>query len=932
MSDATALCGSMRLRLLGCRGRGGDAVGTFKTIARAAHGLQVTRRFSVVLDLFANAPDIHIDGTWCHKARIAPHGIQQLVAAEDSSRVPRQVVEQAELGRGGGDQLAADTQLHGATINLDLADAKRFCRFLPLKSAQHGFHTRQQFAGAEGLGDVIVRAQLQTVNPVAFTCQCGQKDHRDHAEGGIGAQTAAQIQPISTGHHDVQQEERRDGQLCRRQHLTGVCKRLHGVACVLQVVTDQLGDVRIVFQQEDGLTHVQQLLTCALSKRDTCSPHQRSAMRTCRLRMNDEIRFRLFTSSEPTPRYGLYSHGAMSFSDWLLADLRVPTPHKEEEAQNPWWRVMCLTGVDYFSTLGYQPGIAFLAAGVLSPLATFVLVLVTLFAALPVYSRVCKASPYGQGSIAMLQRLFPAWYGKIFVLVLLGFATTDFIITMTLSAADGAAHLIHNPLMPHWVDHQMIVTLLILAILSGIFLKGFKEAVNIAVWLVGIYLLLNAVVVVAGVLQILHHPEVLHNWRVAISARPQSKLGMFALALLLFPKLALGLSGFETGVAVMPLIAAKDIEERVRNAKRLLITAAVIMSVFLMATSVITTVLIPAKAFQEGGDANGRAMAWLAHHYTGNVVGTAYDISTILILGFAGASAMAGLLNLIPRYLPKFGMAPEWARASRPLVLVFMGIATVVTVLFRADVDAQGGAYATGVLVLITSASVAVMLSVWGTRLRWAFIATSAIFTYTTLANIVERPEGLKISSIFIGCILLSSFISRALRSTELRITEVQLDAAAEEILSEVQDQVFRLVARGPEIGDSEGALDISDRKVRYFHSLSEDEHLLFFEVTRTDASEFSETLCVTGRHVGRHRVLSAKSPVVANAIAGMLVYLSKRTGQVPHVYFRWTEVSPALNIMRFLFLGEGDTAPLTHEVLRKAIPQPENRPVVHVS
>ncbi len=622
----------------------------------------------------------------------------------------------------------------------------------------------------------------------------------------------------------------------------------------------------------------------------------------------------------------------MSFSDWLLADLRVPSAQQEPEHQNAWWRVMCLTGVDYFSTLGYQPGIAFLAAGVLSPLATLVLVLVTLFAALPVYRRVCKASPYGQGSVAMLQRLFPAWGGKLFVLVLLGFATTDFIITMTLSAADGAAHLIHNPLMPHWIDHQMVVTLLILAVLSGVFLKGFKEAVSIAVLLVGSYLLLNAVVVGAGILQIMHHPEVMHNWQLAIESRHQSTLKMLGLSLLLFPKLALGLSGFETGVAVMPLIKARNDEERIINARHLLVTAAVIMSFFLIATSVITTVLIPAAAFQEGGDANGRAMAWLAHHYAGNVLGTAYDISTILILGFAGASAMAGLLNLIPRYLPKFGMAPEWARASRPLVLVFMGIATAVTLLFQADVDKQGGAYATGVLVLITSASTAVMLNVWNTRWRWVFVATTAIFAYTTLANIVERPEGLKISAIFIACILLTSFVSRVMRSTELRITDVQLDAVAESILAEDEDQLIRLVARGPEVGDSVEALELSDKKVRYFHNLSEDECLFFFEVLRGDASDFSETLCVTGHRVGRHRILSAKSPVVANSIAGMLVYLAKRTGQVPHVYFKWTQVSPALNIMRFLFLGEGDTAPLTHEVLRKAIPKQQDRPVVHVS
>jgi hypothetical protein len=621
----------------------------------------------------------------------------------------------------------------------------------------------------------------------------------------------------------------------------------------------------------------------------------------------------------------------MTFSNWLLADLRVPSAHKPEE-QNAWWRVMCLTGVDYFSTLGYQPGIAFLAAGVLSPLATLVLVIVTLCAALPVYNRVCKASPYGQGSIAMLQRLFPGWRGKIFVLVLLGFATTDFIITMTLSAADAANHLIHNPLMPPWVDHQTIVTLLILAVLSGIFLKGVKEAIGLAVWLVGVYLVLNAFVVGAGVIQIVRHPEVFHGWHLAIIDRHQSYLGMFGIALLLFPKLALGLSGFETGVAVMPLIKAKDQEERIRNAKRLLFTAAMIMSVFLMATSIITTVLIPAPAFAPGGDANGRAMAWLAHHYAGEILGTAYDISTILILGFAGASAMAGLLNLIPRYLPNFGMAPEWARASRPLVLVFMGIGTMVTILFHADVDAQGGAYATGVLVLITSASAAVLLNVWKRRLRWIFIITTAIFTYTTLANIVERPEGLKISSIFIGCILISSLVSRGLRATELRITGVTVDELAESILTDDQDQLIRLVARGPEEGDTLEALDDYDQKVRYYHSLSEDECIFFFEVIRGDASDFSEMLHVTGRRVGRHHILSAKSPVVANSIAAMLIYLENRTGKVPHVYFRWTQVSPVVNILRFLFLGRGDTAPLTHEVLRRAIPQLERRPVVHVS
>ncbi len=222
----------------------------------------------------------------------------------------------------------------------------------------------------------------------------------------------------------------------------------------------------------------------------------------------------------------------------------------------------------------------------------------------------------------MLEKLFPGWTGKVFVLVLLGFATTDFIITMTLSAADAAAHFVHNPYTPHSLQSQMGVTLFLLAILGAIFLKGFKEAINIAVVLVGHlsraqrYRFRGRHIPCAGA------APVFLDWKRALFTQHGSLLSIIGLSCLLFPRLALGLSGFETGVAVMPLIECENLDARIRNTRRLLATAAIIMSVFLMATSFITTLLIPAADFKEGGPANGRAVAYLAHQYLGGGFGT----------------------------------------------------------------------------------------------------------------------------------------------------------------------------------------------------------------------------------------------------------------------------------------------------------------------
>jgi hypothetical protein len=604
-----------------------------------------------------------------------------------------------------------------------------------------------------------------------------------------------------------------------------------------------------------------------------------------------------------------------------------------------WWQVMCLTGVDYFSTLGYQPGIAAVAAGSLSPIATLILVLLTLFGALPIYRRVATHSPHGEGSISMLEHLLPWWQGKLFVLCLLGFVATDFIITITLSAADATAHIVENPLVPSFLHHQIAITLVLIALLGAVFLRGFREAIGLAVVLVGTYLLLNVVVISVGLYQILNKPSAIADWQTALFTQHHDPLLMLGISVLLFPKLALGLSGFETGVAVMPLVrgSSSDTWEqpkgRIRNTYKLLTTAAVIMSLFLLTSSLVTILLIPAAEFQPGGKASGRALAYLAHQSLGDGFGTIYDLSTISILWFAGASAMAGLLNIVPRYLPRYGMAPNWTRATRPLVLVYTIIAFGVTILFQANVEAQGGAYATGVLVLMSSAAVAVTLSAHRHRSKLgtlAFAIITLLFVYTTIVNIIERPEGIKIAAFFISAIILTSLISRVWRSTELRVERIEIDETAREFIAQDIQGTLRLIANRRNTGHVREYV-LKEQQVREDHHIPPTDPILFLEVRVADASEFTGIIRVKGVDVGGYHILRAESAAVPNAIAALLLYIRDQTGKIPHAYFGWVEGNPIQYLLRFILFGEGDIAVVTREVLRKAEKKPERRPAIHV-
>ena len=636
--------------------------------------------------------------------------------------------------------------------------------------------------------------------------------------------------------------------------------------------------------------------------------------------------------------------GPSGFKDWFLQGVKpadAAGAKASKHHQHRWWQVMCLTGVDYFSTLGYQPGIAFVAAGVLSPIATMILVALTLFGALPIYRRVAAESPHGQGSISMLERLLSRWKGKLFVLMLLGFVATDFLITITLSAADATEHIIHNPYIEeHFpsLDHPVAVTFLLVGVLAAVFIKGFREAIGIAVFLVIAYLALNLIVVATGFYEIYLNPTLVSNWKDALFTsttsggltEPRSLLAIIGLSLLVFPKLALGLSGFETGVAVMPLVENPG---RIEKTRKLLMTAALIMSFYLICSSLVTTLLIPPAEFADGGKASGRALAFIAHTYLGEAFGTVYDISTILILWFAGASAMAGLLNIVPRYLPRYGMAPNWARATRPLVIVFAVVCFAITYIFEADVEAQGGAYATGVLVLMTSAGIAVTISSWYRRefARWIFLAISIVFAYTTITNIVERPDGIKIAAFFIAGIVIASFVSRAMRTTEIRIEKIELDSTAKEFLSELAAEGdVRIVTNRRETGDVT-EYRFKEHEKRIDNHIPSTDPIVFYEIDVGDASEFTGKLEITGQDIGGFKVLRTKSPAVPNAIAALLLHIRDTTNKIPHVYFGWSEGNPIKYLIRYILFGEGDTAPVTREILRQAEPDPELRPSVHV-
>jgi hypothetical protein len=352
------------------------------------------------------------------------------------------------------------------------------------------------------------------------------------------------------------------------------------------------------------------------------------------------------------------------------------------------------------------------------------------------------------------------------------------------------------------------------------------------------------------------------------------------------------------------------------------------MSVMLILSSFVTTMLIQPAEYQDGGKASGRALAFLAHKYLGTTFGTIYDLSTILILGLAGASAMAGLLHLIPRYLPRFGMAPRWVAQARPLVLVLFAVDVAITLIFRADVEAQSGAYATGVLVLILSAAVAATLALKRERRWWMTAYTGVlcvVFAYTLADNCLERPDGLVIGAVFTFLLMMASGLSRSLRSVEIRVPHGYFtDVESWRIGPELRGKKVHVVPIAH--CTAEARRKKRGEIARHYGVRGP---FLFVHVNLLDnRSEFSSPLEVNIQKEENDYVAEVYG---ATAIANCIAFISEAIDPIS-IFIGLTRRDLMSQAVRYLLFGEGETGLMVYTILVRYwdwTPEEDVRPLI---
>jgi hypothetical protein len=669
-------------------------------------------------------------------------------------------------------------------------------------------------------------------------------------------------------------------------------------------------------------------------------------------------------------------------------------------APNPWPLVLCLIGVDYFSTLAYLPSIAVEAAGPLAPFAAGGVVLVTFLLALPVYWYVVGRSHDGRGATGLLEDLIPGWRGKLVVLTLLGFVAADFVITRSLSLADAAIHLIRNPhgqrllsqvparllgsdhalwppleyLLRRITQPQVAITLGLSVVSFGFWLvlkrSIGRKILYVTAGAVACYLTLVAIVIVSTFVFVAQHREIWQSWLDATHAigqtggesaasLPHARLSAWMSVILWsFPQMALGLSGFEMIMTVVPRVSggvgqeAGTLAGRVRNSRKLMLTAASVMALYLVSAVLVTTLVVPGAALAPGGEAEHRALAYLAHGSPvadginstsvsplfGDRFGDVFDLSSAFILCLAGASVTMGLQNLLPHYLNRLGMDVSWAGRVGAILLVLNVIVLLVTVVFQASPSSQQWAYATSVLVLMAGAALAASkdLSAAAThrRKRMALVVLAAcasgFFLVMTALTVLINSSGLAIAMAFVLAILVSSCVSRWIRSTELRFEGFDFaDDATHERWSE-------LCGSGPKVlvphRPGQTSLAEKSRVLHREHRLDPATPTIFVEAVLGDPSNFYQKPLMKIEREGELEVIRVSRCVsISHVLAAICLEMCHGGGEPPEIIFGWSHEQPLAANLNFLLLGEGNIPWMVKELVRRAMPPSARQPRIRI-
>jgi hypothetical protein len=665
----------------------------------------------------------------------------------------------------------------------------------------------------------------------------------------------------------------------------------------------------------------------------------------------------------------------------------------------PWWVILCLVGLDYFSTLAYLPSIAVsqmmrFSIPALAPIAAVGVVLVTLLAALPVYWYVVGRSPHGKGGIGLLEQRAHGWRGKVLILVLLGFVATDYVMTRSLSVSDAATHLLGNPIYQEraeWVQNnremvrgwlpemlqgrffnfwneQLVLTVILSILAFGLYFflvrsisRGF---LGVAVGVVGLYVLVNLIVIGSGLIYIHQHPHLVSTWEETL--RPEigdfrSEAGnviRFALlfALLAFPSMAIGLSGFELSMASAPLVNGSPSDNpnhprsRIRKTRLLMVLAALIMCVLVLSSVFVVTLLVPREAILQGEVVQHRSLAYLAHGeqladgrvfsdinpLLGGFFGTIYDLTTVLILCLAGASATISMRELVPDFLARFGMQMVWAHKIDVITHLFNVVILLVAVWFRASVTDQLWAYAASVLALLFGASLAAALDVhqrWhgplGRVVQIPFGLITLLFAVMGVLIIVQGYSGIGIPLLFVVVVLFTAIVSRWRRSTELRFVGFDFaDEATKQRWEEVCKLEFQvLVPHDP----AHGSLADKEERMRKRHRLGPDVPIIFIEAYLGDPSDFFQNPLMQIERVNGAEVIRVRRCTSIAHVIAAIGLAFREVGQPPEIHFTWSNESPMAANLHFLLLGQGNIPWMVHELMLKAEPDTARRPVVMV-